>query len=60
MPRLRSATGPVMVAPRSAYVLPTVMCEGLSPLMEMTGAIAGVDVALLPEHDVDHGEADES
>jgi hypothetical protein len=35
MPRLRSACGPVMVAPRSVYAAPTWMIAGLLPPVPM-------------------------
>jgi hypothetical protein len=38
-PRFKSAVGPVMIAPRSVYVLPTCTVAGLLPLTEMTGAL---------------------
>jgi hypothetical protein len=37
MPKFWSARGPVMVAPRSAYVAPTLMVAGLSPLIVKIG-----------------------
>ena len=39
MPRLRSAEGPVMVAPRSLYVSPMLTVAGLSPLTFITGGV---------------------
>src|SRR5258705_8425967 len=36
-PRLRSAVGPVMVAPKSLYVAPISSVPGLSPWIEMIG-----------------------
>ena len=47
IPRLRSAVGPVIVAPRSVYVAPTLMVAGLLPLICNTGAPDEVDVAEL-------------
>src|SRR3989344_5489605 len=57
-------TSSVTEAPRSPYVLPTVMLAGLLPFKVMTGAVvslpAGVEVALAPSESEETSPAEES